>query len=79
MAHLILGNLRLTSGVQPEAVQEVRNNLPSAVIQLDEQKEQYMDMVGAMSQFLIVLNSNQFAAVVLIALVAVANRRPPKD
>jgi hypothetical protein len=38
-----------------------------------------MEMVKAVTQFLIVLNSNQFAAVALIALVAVTNRRPPKD
>lgn len=37
-----------------------------------------MEMIGALTQLLIVLNTHQFAAVVLIALVAVNNRRPPK-
>lgn len=37
-----------------------------------------MEMLEAVTRFLIALNSNHFAAVVLIALVAVANRRPPK-
>jgi hypothetical protein len=36
-------------------------------------------MLATLTQFLTVLNGNHFAAVVLIALVAVANRRPPKD
>lgn len=38
-----------------------------------------METLGVVTQFLAVLNSNPFAAVVLIALVAVYNRRPPKD
>jgi hypothetical protein len=38
-----------------------------------------MNNLDVLSQFLIVLNANPFAAVVLIALVAVAWRRPPKD
>jgi hypothetical protein len=38
-----------------------------------------MDTLQAITQFLNVLNGNQFAAVALIALVAVASRRPPKD
>lgn len=38
-----------------------------------------MEMLVAVTQFLAVLNSNHFAAVALIALVAVANRHPPKD
>lgn len=38
-----------------------------------------MEMLGAVTQFLAALNSNHFAAVALIALVAVASRRPPKE
>ncbi len=38
-----------------------------------------MENVSVLTQFLNVLDSNQFAAVVLIALAAVLNRRPPKD
>jgi hypothetical protein len=38
-----------------------------------------MDMLGELSQFLDVLNSNPFGALALIALVAVANWHPPKD
>jgi hypothetical protein len=37
-----------------------------------------MEMLGSLGQFLATLNANHFAAVVLIALVAVA-RRPPKE
>lgn len=42
-------------------------------------KEKDMESVSVLTQLLNVLDSNQFAAVVLIALVAVANRRPPKE
>lgn len=38
-----------------------------------------MDTLVALAQFLAALNTNHFAAVALIALVAVANRHPPKD
>jgi hypothetical protein len=38
-----------------------------------------MDTLTIVTQFLAVLNGNQFAAVALIALVAVYHRRPPKD
>jgi hypothetical protein len=43
------------------------------------EKEETMETLKIVSEFLVVLNSNHFAAVVLIALVAVRNRRPPKD
>jgi hypothetical protein len=38
-----------------------------------------MEMLSVMTQFLAVLDANHFAAVALIALLAVARRRPPKD
>jgi hypothetical protein len=38
-----------------------------------------METLAAVSQLLALLDGNHFAAVVLIALVAVATRRPPKD
>lgn len=38
-----------------------------------------MDTLGLVTEFLTILNGNQFAAVVLIALVAVYHRRPPKE
>jgi hypothetical protein len=38
-----------------------------------------MDTLTLVTEFLAVLNRNQFAAVALIALVAVYHRRPPKD
>jgi hypothetical protein len=38
-----------------------------------------MDTLAAVTQFLVVLNSNHFAAMALVAIVAIANRRPPKD
>jgi hypothetical protein len=37
-----------------------------------------METSGVVTQLLLVLNANHFAAVVLIALYAIANRRPPK-
>jgi hypothetical protein len=45
----------------------------------DYLKETLMETLGEISQFLIVLNGNHFAAIALIALVAVASRRPPND
>jgi hypothetical protein len=36
-------------------------------------------MLATLTQFLAALDSNHFAAVVLIALVSVSHRRPPKD
>jgi hypothetical protein len=36
-------------------------------------------MLATLTQFLIVLNTHHFAAVVLIALFAVTPRRPPRD
>jgi hypothetical protein len=63
--------------------QKPRNKSPNGAARLrawfDDYKEEQMEMLGAVSQFLAVLNGNHFAAVVLIALVAVANRHPPKD
>jgi hypothetical protein len=41
--------------------------------------ENDMQTLEALTQFLIVLNDNHFAALALIALVAVARRRRPKD
>ncbi len=38
-----------------------------------------MENMSVLTQLVQVLDSNQFAAVVLIALAAVLNRRPPKD
>lgn len=38
-----------------------------------------MHSLDVLTQFITVLNANPFAAVVLIALVAVTWRRPPKD
>jgi hypothetical protein len=38
-----------------------------------------MESMSVLTQLLDVLDRNQFAAVVLIALVAVLNRRPPKE
>lgn len=38
-----------------------------------------METVKAVADLLAILNTHHFAAVALIALVAVANRRPPKD
>lgn len=37
-----------------------------------------MNTIEVFTQFVTVLNGNHFAAVVLIALFAINNRRPPK-
>lgn len=41
--------------------------------------EAQMNIVSTMTQFMAVLEGHHFAAMALIALVAVASRRPPKD
>jgi len=36
-------------------------------------------MLATLTQFMTALDANHFAAVALIAILAVANRRPPKE
>ena len=38
-----------------------------------------METLDALTNILLVLNTNHFAAAVLIALAAIINRPPPKD